>query len=496
MVNYFKKGVKGSIIILVFSILANLAGYAVRAFLARVFSVEQFGLFYAVFTFFMFVSIFTTLGYSSALVKFIPQFRAEKKKEAEDSTFSHVLITILALSVLSALILAFFADYLTVNYFRNSLAKNVLYIFCVFLVLNNIVGYIQESFRALQDMFKSGLVYFLYKFLFFIFAVVLFYLGFSKTAVLPSIAFLMSVLVVIFLFGWSLYKKVRPAKFWHRFDKKLFSNLTSFALPTLFTQIGSLVIGYIDTILITFFLSLEIVGVYNTVLPTVLIVGYASVAITTVLFPLVSELWAKKEELRLKNAIPSIYTYATLITLPFVLSMLVYPGLILSILFGSKYVSGALAMRILAIGVVFIGLAGINFSVLSGIGKPKEVTRITLIAAVLNAVLNILIIPILGMEGAALTTTLSYLFMLVCSYFRVRSFIKFKVPYYMFFKLFLMSLFFMAALYGFKQILHFNIYIDAITGLAVSFILYAILAIKFKVMDFNLLKNTIRSFTK
>ena len=81
MVNYVEKGLRGTVVVSIFTILAYLAGYFTRLFLARTITTEEFGLFYSVFTLFMFVCVFTDMGYSTALVKFIPGFLAKKNKE-------------------------------------------------------------------------------------------------------------------------------------------------------------------------------------------------------------------------------------------------------------------------------------------------------------------------------------------------------------------------------------------------------------------------------
>jgi len=493
MANYFKKGLRGSVILLILAIGANLFGYFSRAFLARILSPEQFGLFYAALTFFDFLLIFINLGYGSALVKFIPKFKVENKKEKVESAFAHVFHFRLVLSLVFASITLFLADFLVSNYFKAPFSKIVVYIFCALLIIRNFNTYIGHAFQALQDMLRTGLVTFLNKFLFFILAVVLFYAGFAKNALLPSIAFISAITLTVLFLITPLYRKIRPSKIWHKFDKRLFHNLSGFALPTVLSHVSEMVIGYIDTLLLVYFLTLEKVGIYNVVLPTVLLIGHISGAMCTVLFPIVSEIWAKKDTARLKSAVSSLYTYAAFITLPFILAIIVYPKSILKIFFGPSYVSGFWAMRILAIGVIFIALAKINFSILLGIGKPKEITRITFFTAGFNALFNILLIPTFGIEGAAVTTTLSYLIMLLWSYRRTMRFVKFKPPLKVFGKLFIISAIFILSLFLFKNHLHFNMYVNAFIGGVVSFIIYVGLALKLKIITPSFLKRILSS---
>ncbi|RLE44991.1 hypothetical protein DRJ22_05200, partial [Candidatus Woesearchaeota archaeon] len=76
--NYARKAVIGSLIVVVASILAQFFGYIARMFLARNLSTAQFGLFYSAMASVLFIGgLFTDLGYSSALTKFIAEFKAK-----------------------------------------------------------------------------------------------------------------------------------------------------------------------------------------------------------------------------------------------------------------------------------------------------------------------------------------------------------------------------------------------------------------------------------
>ena len=76
--SYTKLAVKGAIITLVISLVAAFMGYIVRLILARHLSVEDFGLFYAVFAFLGMIALFKSLGFDKCLGKFIPDFRHRK----------------------------------------------------------------------------------------------------------------------------------------------------------------------------------------------------------------------------------------------------------------------------------------------------------------------------------------------------------------------------------------------------------------------------------
>lgn len=482
MTNYLEKGVKGTFIVSLFISLAYLVGYFTRVFLARVMMPDEYGLFYAVFTVFMFICVFTDPGYNTALVKFIPAFIVRKDKDSIAKSITYVFFITFSLSLIAGIILLLTTNFLTQYYFKTPLAINLLRIFVFILIINPIVVLFGTVFQAFQNMFKYGFLYFLNKALFFLSCFALFYLG-VKGISIPAFGYLITLILLIIFFAPSFYELARPLKFRElikRFEMKLFSRITIFALPNFLTSIAAMIIGYIDTIILTYIVSLDKVGVYNAVLPTALVLSQLGATIATVFFPMASELWVRKEYMRLKHGLALISKYLLILILPLALSMLFFSKTILQLFFGQNFVSGSLTLSILSVGVIFITIAQVNFSVLNGIGRPKEITKITLAAAIFNAASNIILIPIFGIEGAAFTTTLSYLIMMIWSNILIRK--RFPFKFEKMFGILVSSFIFLLSLYMLKNILSMNIYLESILCLIISWSIYVVAVFIFRVI--------------
>lgn len=502
MVSYFEKGLRGTIIVFIFTVLAYLSGYLTRLFLARAISTEEFGLFYSVFTLFLFIVVFTDMGFSQAAVKYIPEFIAKKKKALVGKTISYFAAVNVILGLVAATLLLLMSSFLSTYYFKTSSVAPLIVFFALIIILNTFSGIFQTVFQAFQDMFSYGLLSFLNKFLFFVICILLFYLGAFKGVFLPGIAYFLTIALLVIIFAVPFYRKIKSFKLEKAesksqgFNKILFSKMSRFAFPNLLTVIAGTFIGYIDTLILTYMVSLSMVGVYNAVLPTVLILSQLGGVIATVFFPMLSELWAKKDHARMQNGISMIYRYCLLLTLPFCFAALFFATPILRILFGVDFVIGATALRILSLGMILLTLAQVNFSVLNGIGKPKEVTKIVVFAAAFNTVLNLVLIPLMGISGAALTTTLSYLIMLAWSYISMRKNIQFKAEKSL--SIVISSFIFLGLLYLFKQVFSLtragmSLYLEAVISLAVSFLVYAALAFLLKCITFGELKRILRN---
>jgi O-antigen/teichoic acid export membrane protein len=259
-----------------------------------------------------------------------------------------------------------------------------------------------------------------------------------------------------------------------------------------------MIIGYIDTIMLTYFRSFNEVGIYNTVLPTVLVLSYFGASISTVFFPIVSELWAKKDKTRIKWGINFLYKYSLLIVVPIALSLLSFPREILNVLFGPDYSDmGKLSMQILAIGVIFLTFNTINNSILSGLGKPNKVTKIILLAASFNILTNIILIPRFGMDGAALTTTLSYLIILLMSTGYVCKLIKLRKIFLLpWLKTITSGIVFVFIIYFLKIFFIFHFLIEAIICLLIAGTIYLVLTYLLRVWSFEEIMKTFKTAIK
>ncbi len=491
--SYLKKGLKGLFALFVLGVLANIIGYFTRLVLTRTISVEQYGLFYSVLSLIMFLMMFSNLGYGNALVKYVSKFKTLNKLSLLKFTIKFTSTIRVVIVFILGLLLFVFARTLETNFFKSAGSHILIYIFAliiIFMVFNQIISRI---FNAIQNNLFMGLVDFTQKVLFFVFVLLLFFLGFSRDALLPGYSYLWAVFLTFLFFVFFALKQSGFFKIKSKGTKSLAKQLTRFAMASFLIGISYMVIGYIDTLILTYFRSLTEVGIYNTVLPTVMVVSFFSLSIHHVLFPLVSELWEKDLKTQLKQGFVMVRKYSLFFVTPFVLAMLVFPKMILQVLFGSDYVPGYAAMMILAVGMVFMTLGIINQAVLSGVGKPKVVTKVLLFVVILNLILNIILIPFLGMVGAAAATTLSYFMIMLLTSIKIKSFVNVNHDILGWIKLLFCSVVFVLVTLFFKTFLNLNIYLELAVCLIAASLVYVLLAYLLKLICIKEIKFFIKT---
>lgn len=491
MVDYTKQILKGTTILFVFTIISSFLGYFIRMILTRKLTVEEYGLFYAILTLIIFLRIFRDLGISNSLTKFIPEFNTRQKYEKVKSIIIYVFgFNIIIVSIITLILLGF-SNFLTNNYFKNPLAFTILLILILYFWFDAFV----QTLRGTLLAFKK---FYLYSFGDFglnmiILSSILLFKG--NLMMILAWSYVGATLFLIFFYLFFIQSIFNLSKYKILWSKKLFKKIFYFSLPVLFSGMSYILIGYTDTIMLTYF-SLKQVGIYNAVLPTALLLLIIGRSIASIIFPVSSEMWAKKESNLLGIIVMKINRYIFLIILPFGLLLISFPALFLKILFGNEYVQGTLALQILVFGSIIYNVALVNNSILSAIGKPKITLRIILIAALLNIILNASLIPSFGINGAAFASAVSYGFILIVSTIKLSHYIKFKLPWLSWIKLFLLSIILLNVVAFLKTILNLNSLVEIFVCLAITFLIYILLTTLLKLWNYKELKELLNLLIK
>ena len=299
------------------------------------------------------------------------------------------------------------AQYLETHYFHHPLAAEILVPLSSLLVLLLLEDMPRRLFQGLNKMFWFSFLEWFKSLLVLVFVVIGF-LWFEKTIIVPTMAFLLATLIIGIV---GIIVALRTTTFWKaplKIDVPLLKDFFLFGLPLIFFVIGNKVIDSMDLLILTYFRPLEEVGVYSVVLPTAGLCLFFFRPLAVVMLSLGTELWRKGDLDQLRRLLSRVYDYLLLLVFPFIVLMMIYAEFLLTLLFGPAYASGATALRIILPGVFFFGAVHMNISVLTAVGNSKASGKIMFYGAIVNCLLNIILIPFFGMVGAAVATLVCY----------------------------------------------------------------------------------------
>lgn len=178
----------------------------------------------------------------------------------------------------------------------------------------------------------------------------------------------------------------------------------SYALASWATNGLSLLALRADMFFLAFFLGTTAVGVYSIAVTLAELSWYVPTALNSVLVPKVAsegEQSSLDVTLRLTRTVwPFTLAVSASVCLASVVAV--------PILFGAPFRASVLALVAITPGIVFSAIGSLPGAYLAGIGRPIDVTKSTLANLVVNVVANLALIPILGVVGASLASSLSY----------------------------------------------------------------------------------------
>lgn len=479
----YQRIIRGVSLSLFFIILGSLFAYLFRKLLTSYLSVADYGLFFSVISFYSFFMLFIDLGLEPAATKFIVQYRLRGQEDQISSLSFSIFCFQFFLSLLIYLGVYFLADFLAASYFHSPLAASALQFlgiwfltapFIIFIAAL-LLGYSRTTWYTALDFFRMLFLILITGFLFLK----------GKEMYAPLFAYLVINLVLFFSylpyilsFIPSLFKKLQ-------FNGTVLKEVFSYGFFISFTNFGWILISQTDTLVLTYFRSLTEVGLYNIALPVSLLLLFFMRPISIVFVPFVTELITEKKHKELQEAITLAYQYTFVFLLPFVLAFFAFSEHILSFLFNESYIGAKYALMVLSFGTLFYAFSQFNSIIFTGLGKAKYMAIVVVVIAVFNLLLNILLVPSLGILGAALSTALSYIFLFLISCFYLRRFLPFVFPVSTWISSSLVSIVIVAFVFFLKFLLPWNNFFEAIFSGAILLILYFSALYFFHIIDFK-----------
>ncbi len=176
--------------------------------------------------------------------------------------------------------------------------------------------------------------------------------------------------------------------------------LLSFSLPVYFSDVISTLTTNIQTLILGTVATVSTVGIY-ALAGNVNVLGgliYSSVTVTSL--PIIAELHDRRQPDQLRRFYQTTTRWAFGLNFPFFLILILFPEALLA-LFGEGFVDGSDALRILVWATLVKTATGTNSSMLDMTGHTKLRLANAIVAALVTITLNALLIPSMGMLGAA-----------------------------------------------------------------------------------------------
>lgn len=194
-----------------------------------------------------------------------------------------------------------------------------------------------------------------------------------------------------------------------RFTMGHIKNLFSFSFWIFLSGSGVLVFSYADTILVGYFLSTADVGLYQIAFQLTAAAAFITMALRTTLYPKISRWHAEGSIGFISHALERAFTYSLLLAIPVAVGGWILGDRLLYFFYGAGFAEGADVLSILLLVQIVNVFMFLMTMTLNAINRPKESFYATGTAAVVNIILNLALIPVFGIQGAAIATLVTML---------------------------------------------------------------------------------------
>lgn len=150
------------------------------------------------------------------------------------------------------------------------------------------------------------------------------------------------------------------------------------------------------------------VGLYSTSVKIYNIVNTVVASVAWVVMPQLSASFAKHDYKQVNNLLKYSLNFILVLGLPCLIGINVITKEIIILIAGESYLGAELSLRILTISLGFSFISGwIGNMIMLPSGKEKVCLKASIVSAMVNIILNLILIPIWGLNAAAVTTAIS-----------------------------------------------------------------------------------------
>ncbi len=476
-----KKIVKDIGIVGIGNILIKSSGIILLPVLTRTLGAYGYGIWVQALATMGLVTTSLTLGLPHSIGRFFP---AKKMLEIREDFYSILTVIIITASLFSIILYSYPTPLANAILDGNTIVVRMVSIIILVRCLDSLF---KSVFRAFREMKKYSILNVSRTFLQIGLAISLVLLGYGIFGALFAVLLSNGILLLLEI---MLVSKKIP---YHTPNFSALKEYLNFGIPSIPSSLSYWVIETSDRYLIGFFLGATFVGYYSPGYSLGKIVPFMIIGVLSpVLTPSLSSYYSDGNISMVKKVLNLCIKYFLVISIPFFVGAILLGRSLLLLLTTPKIAQEAYIILFFSgIAAIFYGIK-VMFQKILVLKKMMTLNAsFYFVAAIVNLIGNIYLIPQIGITGAGITTIISYFIALILTIYFGRKEIAIKPDYMHILKVILSAIGMGILVYYTKAYFSSNFFFLTSIGIISYFIvLYSIGGIKKKEIDF--IKGMIR----
>jgi len=373
-------------------------------------------------------AIFINFGVKEALQKLIPEYREKYNLKSAYAVFLKGNQLIVSFSVIAAVFLYLISPWLCNYWGEPDMIKlfRISGLFLPFFVLGDLNYF---SLRATLKVHTANMSLMLPTILRLLVLLVITFYCFHPDN--PIYLHWTTLCVLPWLFSlWPVYQHFhKPSAYQIKQITVNHQEVLTVAFPMLMTYAAFLVSNSADVfILKSYQIGTDKVGIYKTCTNISMLAATLLVALNTTVQPKITQLYTQKNLAEVQRIAYKSSRLIFLLSVPVFIVLMFFAKYVMW-LYGKDFTQGALCLSIMTIGQVFNTLCGPVAQLLNATGYHKQFRNISFLGAIVNILINLLLIPRYGIEGAAAANAISMILWNVIGAFYIKRTFGFYIVY-------------------------------------------------------------------
>lgn len=401
---HFGEVLRGSVLTFAGKVVAVVFGLVFTLIVARFYGPEAMGLLALVSAIFAIAVIPAMMGTGTSVLKIIPQQIVKHSMASAFIVYRRLLAVVLFFSILVGIVVFIGAPYIGTLYFGQGEPRHLIIVIACMIMVAAVGRLNTNTLRALNALRRFAVFQALPPL---VNILVLLVAGLFVTGVFtPVYAVFVSMAVVTLLGTVAVFQIFSGREKNGKVDENAgigkllrlsFPMFLSGAMGTLMTQTDILMLGL--------FLSVSDVGIYSIAVKLAMLNGFILSSVNVVVASKYARLHAAENQRHLMRQVARQTSKMIFwATLPIAIVLVVFGANILA-LFGDVFPAGYPTLLVLVIGQFFNAISGSVAYFLNMTGYQSLYNYIMMAAAAANIGLNLLLIPLYGILGAAIAST-------------------------------------------------------------------------------------------
>lgn len=401
---HLKEMVGGAGITSIFAAVGSLLTFFFTIFAARYFGPEDYGVYTLVTTILALAVLIAGLGLLNGVPRFISLYKSGKTPYLLSGYIRFIFITLIISSAVVGSLIFFLSEKITIFFAFPSSLNTFLKIIAFLVPIKIIKATLRQIFLGYKKIIYQQFTYNVIEKLVLVLGTL--YIIFMELDLYGFMIVFAASICIPFFVDVYLYKRKITMTGTDRLEYRS-KEWFSFSLPLLFTGVFSFLISSTDNLFIGKMLEPSQLGIYSVAYSLASLLGFFQKSFASLFIPLITENYAKKDHGKISLLFRKATAWTFGLTFPVFLVFAAYSEQFITLVYGSSYGAGYLPLFIITIGFLINITTGPNFQILILHKRTKTIFLIESFTIAINIILNILLIPKIGIVGAALTTAIS-----------------------------------------------------------------------------------------